>query len=95
MRHLTVTVVGFVLCAALTTRAFGTLSPVWYASGIAVVALLLHPPRQWAWFLLPIYVGDAAVFRFFDHGPPLLLAGADMVEIVFAAALIRASGGIR
>ena len=84
----------FVLVAALTTRAFGTLSPVWYCNAIAVVALLLYPPRQWAWFLLPIFAGDAAVFHFLGHGPPLLLAGADLLEIVFAAALIRATGGI-
>ncbi|MEJ8836445.1 ATP-binding protein [Ramlibacter sp. AN1133] len=94
-QHLVAAVGGFVLIAAVSTLAFGTLTPIWFSNAIAVVALLVHPPRTWPWFLVPMVAGDAACLHFFGHGPALLLAGVDLLEILLAALVIRATGGIR
>jgi two-component system, sensor histidine kinase len=93
-RHVLAAVAAFVLIAGASTFFFGTLTPIWYSNAIAVVALLVYPPRSWAWFLLPMIAGDAAIIHFLGHGMPVALALPDLVEIVLAAVLIRAGGRV-
>lgn len=93
--HLILTALAFFATAGLSTRAFGTLSPVWYSNAVAVAALLLHPAATWPAFLGAVLAVDAAVYARFGSGPPLWLALADSVEILGAAAWIRATGGLR
>jgi signal transduction histidine kinase/CheY-like chemotaxis protein/HPt (histidine-containing phosphotransfer) domain-containing protein len=93
--HLILVVVAFYATAALSTHAFGTLSPIWYSNAIVTVALLLHPAATWPAFLLGVFLADVAVYARFGFGPPLLLASGDLFEIAGAAALISVTGGVR
>jgi two-component system, sensor histidine kinase len=85
---------SYFLTGALATRAFGTLSPIWYSNAIVLVALLRHPPRSWWAFLVAGGLADMAAIGWFGQGSPFLVAMCDMVEVALAAVLIARSGGL-
>jgi signal transduction histidine kinase/DNA-binding NarL/FixJ family response regulator len=95
LRDVLVTVTAFVVLAALATKAFGTLPPIWFPNAVVVVALLVHPPHTWMWFLAPVYAVDAAIIQWFGHPHPLLVTAPDVLEIVIVVLMIRVTGGIR
>jgi two-component system, sensor histidine kinase len=84
----------YFLTAAAATRAFGTLSPIWYSNAIVLVALLRHPPSRWWAFLLAGALADCAAIGWFGQGSAVLVAMCDMVEVSLAALLILCTGGV-
>ncbi|HSV84817.1 MAG TPA: ATP-binding protein [Ramlibacter sp.] len=78
--------------AAGSMQAFGQISPIWYSNAIAIFALLYQPARNWPALLAAAYLADAAAIALAGQGPPLLVAVADLLEIVLAAAALRAIG---
>ena len=82
------------LLTVLGWRHAGPVALFWYANALPVAVLLHRPPRQWPLLLLAVglsvwaanlVAGDAAV-------QALRYVGPNLVEIVLAAAALRAAG---